>query len=1332
MSRLGTGTSIGTYRIEGLIGEGSMGTVYSALDAGLDRRVALKVLTPELARDERFRARFLRESRLAASLEHPHIVPIHGAGEADGLLYLAMRYVEGRDLAGLLRSLGRLDPERAIAILGQVAAALDVAHARGLVHRDVKPANVLLTRHGEQDDYAYLCDFGLAKHASTVSSLTGSRAIVGTVDYLAPEQIEGRPVDGRADVYALGCVLYECLAGAPPFRRGNELAALLAHVNDTPPPLSEARAEIPAALDAVIATALSKDREQRHGSCGELLAAARAALHGDAVRAPGREAPATEAVRTFLFADVRGYTSYTREHGDEAGARLARDFAALVQDLAPRHAGMLQELRGDEALVVFDAPRQALRFALDLQAHVGDEQLERPVGIGIDAGEAVPIEGGFRGGALNRAARLCARAGPGAVLATDAVRELAGATSGVAYGFRRVERLKGFAKPVGIVEVHSAEHAPRRELRREAARALAGQRPRLRLAVLALVAAAGVAAIVVGATGGGHPRPAFTANTIGLLDAKTLRPAGSVGGGVLGGPLVADPSGAIWAADTYTGGLVRMDPRTRQVTTRVPIGISVNGLAFGDGSVWVADGNAAAVNRYDAQYGTLLGRIDLPSRNLQFAQLTTGVAFGAGSLWVGYGKYPFRLARVDPATNRVIRTFDFPNSDGGPLVAYGAGSVWLVTQDHGRVYRIDPRTDQVVMRTKLHNGPVTDLAIVGGNAWMPVQGDGAVWEVDGSGDVLRSIPTGNVPVALGASGSELYVANEEGHSLSRIDTTTGSVTTVGVGHDAESAAVAGGRVWVALTPTVADLTAGLPARSVAHVQTIDDPYFNLDPAFYSTGNLQIQEAVGARLLRYPDRAQPGGVTLLPEIAGLPAISNRGRTYTFTIRPGYRFSPPSGAPVTAAVMRYSIERALSPKITSDPQAYGPVWTTDLAGLSAFEAGRTAHVAGIRVAGDRLSFDLTAPDADFPLRISQIMFSAVPLGTPIQTHGLGTAIPSAGPYYVVPGNTLVLKRNPYYRGPRPHHLAAIVIERLGGHGAIQQVAANRSDYVWGDTPPPADFLPGGALDRRFGAGSAAARAGHRRYFAPPASGIRAVAFDATQGIFRDARVRRAASLALDRPALAAITNDVPWGDVLAPGIPGVRAARPVYPLTGPDLARAKALDHGVRGQAILLTQNAQSCGYCQATAAEIKADLAPLGIDVRPRYLPDQYGAAQQPGARWDLLANTWFADFPDPADFVNALVDGKEGGVLWTSPWVRYGDQRFLRAMRRAQSVSGPARAAVYGSLDRAILRTSPPTAVFAAAHGEPQLFSARVGCQVFRPQDQGLVDLAALCIRGNG
>ena len=227
------GTELAGYRIESLLGWGGMSVVYLAQDLRLKRRVALKLLAAGLAEDESFRDRFLRESELAASIDHPHIVPIYEAGTADELLFIAMRYVEGRDLKVRLQGGGRLDPAEAIGILAQVASALDAAHARGLVHRDVKPSNVLLDPAARPDgtDHVYLADFGLTKRVSEETGLGEDRHLMGTIDYVAPEQIAGEELDGRADVYSLGCVLYECLAGQPPFRRDSELAVVFAHLD---------------------------------------------------------------------------------------------------------------------------------------------------------------------------------------------------------------------------------------------------------------------------------------------------------------------------------------------------------------------------------------------------------------------------------------------------------------------------------------------------------------------------------------------------------------------------------------------------------------------------------------------------------------------------------------------------------------------------------------------------------------------------------------------------------------------------------------------------------------------------------------------------------------------------------------------------------------------------------------------------------------------------------------------------------------------------------------------------------------------------------------------
>ena len=272
---LASGETFAAYRIESVVGRGGMGVVYRAADLRLERPVALKLVAPELAEDEVFRRRFLREPKLAAALDHPNVVPIYEAGEHEGRLYLAMRFVDGSDMRTLLRQEGGLPVERSIAILEQVASALDAAHRRGLVHRDVKPANVLV----DEDGHAYLTDFGVTKQLGGDSTDTGQ--IVGTLDYLAPEQIRGEDLSDRADEYALGCVLFECLTGAPPFRRATEAETLWAHMQDPVPPVP-GRPE----LDPVLRKALAKEPGDRYGSCAELIEAARLALAG--VRVPVR------------------------------------------------------------------------------------------------------------------------------------------------------------------------------------------------------------------------------------------------------------------------------------------------------------------------------------------------------------------------------------------------------------------------------------------------------------------------------------------------------------------------------------------------------------------------------------------------------------------------------------------------------------------------------------------------------------------------------------------------------------------------------------------------------------------------------------------------------------------------------------------------------------------------------------------------------------------------------------------------------------------------------------------------------------------------------------
>jgi serine/threonine-protein kinase len=273
---------IAGYRIEARLGRGGMGEVYRAVQLSLGRRVALKVLPPKLAADDVFRRRFLRESRIAASIDHPSIIPIYETGEDGGLLYIAMRYVDGMDLSTLLRREGRLAPARALAIMAQVASALDAAHARGLVHRDVKPGNILLAAGPPgSDGHCYLCDFGLIKEVDVQqarSALTATGQFVGTIPYVAPEQIEGGDIDGRADVYSLGCVLFHCLTGAPPFERINDIEVVFAHLREPPPPVSGHAPGLSPALDAIVARAMAKSRDDRWPTCTALVTALQSEL----------------------------------------------------------------------------------------------------------------------------------------------------------------------------------------------------------------------------------------------------------------------------------------------------------------------------------------------------------------------------------------------------------------------------------------------------------------------------------------------------------------------------------------------------------------------------------------------------------------------------------------------------------------------------------------------------------------------------------------------------------------------------------------------------------------------------------------------------------------------------------------------------------------------------------------------------------------------------------------------------------------------------------------------------------------------------------------------
>jgi ABC-type oligopeptide transport system substrate-binding subunit/class 3 adenylate cyclase/tRNA A-37 threonylcarbamoyl transferase component Bud32 len=1318
MSDLAVGATLAGYRIESLVGRGSTGSVYLAHELVLDRRVALKTLLPELARDERFRERFLRESRIAAGLEHPSILPIYAAGEADAVVYLAMRFVDGNDLGRLVEAEGVLSPERTLHILGQVADALDAAHRRGLVHRDVKPGNILV----DDNERAYLTDFGLAKHAATVNSLTRDTPFAGTIDYIAPEQARGEEIDGRTDTYSLGCVLFECLAGAPPYRRSSELAAVLAHLNEPPPALSDIRPEL-APLDPVIAHALAKAPEDRPITSGAVMAEARAAI-GDAgageIASPS--ARVTQ-LRTFLISDVRGYTKYTQEHGDEAAAELASQFARLVRDVVSRREGRLLELRGDEALVVFESARHALQAAVELQTRAADE-LPRGIGIGLDAGEAVPVGRGYRGAALNTAARLCARARPGEILASEGVVHLAGAAKGVAYGLRRPERLKGFARPVIAVEIHPAGgQQPRRKRARGLAARARATSGRVRAAGAGLLVAA-VVAVVAGVLLLQGSEEALAADSLGALNADSGRTEAVVHPATPIGGLISDGR-TLWGITSGGRVLQRIDARTHTLGNQVALPTSPwwFGASTTNGAIWASDSQEpAALLQIDTQYGRIGRTIKLPpsSDPAPGPQNAQGVAVTPTAVYVAYG-YPKRIAAIDPRTGDRLFARDVPGGGAffDALVAAEDEVVWVVDAAGRHLIRVSPKDGSQEATARLHAGFVQDALVVDGYLWVAMQGDGGVWQVNRQGDVVRNVPTGDVPYALAKGDGALWVANADSASVTRIDPATGESRSLRTGHRPIAVAVSGKAVWVYAGLAADEARARVSGSNVVRQAAIGDPYYSTDPATLAgPGGLVLNTAIGARLMDNQPRAD-GTWHLVPDAAaGQPTVTDGGRTWTFRVRKRFRFSPPSNQVVTAETFRFTIERALSPKLNNP---YCRVATVpDIQGEEAFTAGKAQHISGLSVRGDELRIRVVRPTWTLPARLSTPCFSAVPIGTPIAPDGLEEPIPSAGPYYIdyhLADFQLVLKKNPNYGGTRPQRVDGVVVTAVSPTEAERLVEQGRADYAFDDNVPPSPaFAPGGRFERRFGGA-----AGSGRYVREPFNVTRFLFFNSVTGPFKDVRLRRAAALALDRSALAGLVDGAPRGLFLPPGIPGY-APKDVYG-NGPNLARARALVGRRRVNVVLISD--ASNPRSEPLAQELKKQLARVGIDVQIRLDPDPWGTSKRGRPRVDILLDGWAADYPDGFSFFSLILDPDSGTDFYPA---FFRDPKWLARIRDAARAVGDERVAAYRRLDRDLAQGPVPVAAFAVGRSAPQLFSARVGCRTYLALLGGVVDPTSLCL----
>jgi hypothetical protein len=617
MTSVEVGRRVAGYRIESVLGRGGMSVVYLAEQVALGRKVALKLLSPELAEDPDFRDRFEHESRLAASLDHPHVIPIYEAGEAEGTLFIAMRYVAGTDLETLVRSHGPLDPKTAVEIARQVAGALDAAHQLELVHRDVKPANILLAEISSGGHHAYLADFGLTKRRSSVAGKTKTGQFIGSIDYASPEQIEGKSLDGRSDQYALACVLYYCLTGHRPFERDSEVAVLYAHLRDKPPRVSETRPEIPERLDRVVAKALAKPAPARYETCAEFVMAA-----------------AGTAGTEF---------DHERRLGRSLRPIRQRLLVAVLLTVAVLAVALIWLRGGDE-----ETPNRA---GAPVRQHKGvaeiDPTTNELVGrIPIHNAFAAQIGEGFlwvvSPGHLSK---VNPRAG-------SIVSEFENSFRGVTVGYRAVWTYIDYQSPRdGLVRI--------------------------------------------------DPR------TNQVTDRVPNEYADIYG--------IDTGYGAVWAANTQFGELLRVENKSRRIVERIPVESTENSpkpVAAGEGAVWVVDISPAVVSRIDPSTNQVVATIPIEGAR--------AVEAGLGAVWVTTDRGT--VVVLNPATNTPLTTIE-AGSGSTAGISIGAGSVWVVNSDEGTVARIDPTTYEVEARIPVGENAVS-IAADRHHVWVVGRGHG--------------------------------------------------------------------------------------------------------------------------------------------------------------------------------------------------------------------------------------------------------------------------------------------------------------------------------------------------------------------------------------------------------------------------------------------------------------------------------------------------------------------------------------------------------------------------------------------------------------------------------
>ncbi len=1011
----------------------------------------------------------------------------------------------------------------------------------------------------------------------------------------------------------------------------------------------------------------------------------------------------TSGVATVMFTDLEGSTDTTTRLGDDAAAAFFATHDRIVREQLEAHGGRRVKSTGDGFLALFDSARGAVACALAIQRELAAQEGGPRVRIGVNAGEVREDGGELFGAAINLAARVMDRAAGGEILVTDTVRQLAGTMPDARFRDRGRVALKGFPERQRLHQVRAADgqpaprpQAPRRRSRRPA------------LAAALLLAGAAAAAIVLVTAGDGEAVDVLP-NNVAILDPDDAHVIEQVPVGVRPTEVVAG-AGSVFVANAGDKTVTEIGASSHRVAGTITPGISIDGLGAGPSDVWVADNARATAVSIDPGFRAVASTVPTGAVGPSAAP----VAVTADDAWIASSS---KVARVDRRSARRVANVVVGNSPSG--VAVGAGSVWVSDDIDGTLRRIDPESNEVVATIAVGQS-ASGVAVGAGGVWVPVPVEDRVKRIDPATEaVADTVPVEGGPAAIAVGAGAVWVTSRRNGTVTRIDPGTAHVThTIPLGDSPQGVAVAGGAVWVALqagSPPVA--TAG-GAADVLRVMWPVRFWGGTDPV---SGGDSVLYATCALLFNFPDRPFPEGAELQPEVAAaMPSVSDGGRTHTIRVRSGFRFSPPSNAPVTAETFERVLERGLDKR----SQSYAAYQMRDIVGAADYTAGRAKHIAGVTARGDTLTIRLTAPSLTLPARLANLHYCAVPPTTPVSASGV-QSIPMAGPYYIasdVPKRRLVLRRNPNYDGDRPARMREIVFDlEATAARATASVEAGRADYL---SNVPVERVA--ELDQRYGPRSAAARAGRQRYFSGTLPVLNYFVFNTHRPLFASTRMRQAVNTALDRRALAARLPLPPPGgrpgrptdQFIPPGTPAFRDAA-IYPL-GPDLEKARRLvGNGRRRTAVLIT-----CDFrgCLEHGRVVRRNLAAIGIDVEVKNLPfeEMFTRLARRGEPWDLGYFNWFIDSTDPSDFFARFgyPDGPFVGGFFR-------EEQLQRRIRPALLLRGKARADAFAEIDADAARAA--VAVPFATEATTEFFSDRIGCQVNQPVYG--ISLGALCLR---